>query len=70
MKGILKAKLKGHEDELINEVSTWKCLSGSLNVVQLHGVYEDYYNVYLLMELCTGIDFMVLCSCFTLNTPT
>lgn len=54
VKGISKAKIKGHEDELLSEIASWRCLSGSLNVVKLYSVYEDYYNVYILMEICAG----------------
>lgn len=54
VKGISKAKIKGHEDELLSEIASWRSLSGSLNVVKLYSVYEDHYNVYILMEICAG----------------
>ena len=37
-----------------NEVSILKMLGGSLNVVHFYIAYEDDFNIYLLLERCTG----------------
>ena len=46
--------LKKNVDGIKNEIDVLRKLSGSLNVVDFYGAYEDDEHVYFVMELCTG----------------
>ncbi|KAG1666313.1 hypothetical protein FOA52_004795 [Chlamydomonas sp. UWO 241] len=47
-------KCNTHIDSLRREVGVLKALRGTLSVVQMHDVYEDADNVWIVMEWCKG----------------
>ncbi|XP_024390810.1 calcium-dependent protein kinase 2 [Physcomitrium patens] len=55
-KSIAKRKLTTKEDveDVKREVQIMHHLSGTPNIVDLKGVYEDRHSVHLVMELCAG----------------
>jgi len=55
-KSIAKRKLTTKEDieDVKREVQIMHHLSGTPNIVELMGVYEDKHSVHLVMELCAG----------------
>ncbi|XP_024374044.1 calcium-dependent protein kinase 2 [Physcomitrium patens] len=55
-KSIAKRKLIAKEDieDVKREVQIMHHLSGTPNIVDLKGVYEDRHSVHLVMELCAG----------------
>jgi calcium-dependent protein kinase len=55
-KSIAKRKLTTKEDieDVKREVQIMHHLSGTPNIVELKGVYEDKHSVHLVMELCAG----------------
>lgn len=57
-KSIAKRKLLHPEDieDVRREVQVMHFLSGTPNIVELKGAYEDKLAVHLVMELCTGGD--------------
>eukprot|EP00879_Flechtneria_rotunda_P000317 GHRR01000408.1.p1 GENE.GHRR01000408.1~~GHRR01000408.1.p1 ORF type:complete len:373 (+),score=84.90 GHRR01000408.1:288-1406(+) len=57
------SKKKGGEDKtdvIIQEVHLWQQLSGSPNIAQLAGVYQDGNNIFIVQELLTGGDLQAL----------
>lgn len=55
-KSIARGKLTRKEeiDDVRREIQILQHLSGQPNIVEFRGAYEDWQNVYLVMELCTG----------------
>jgi calcium-dependent protein kinase len=51
---ISEKKRQGHVEALKREIAVLARLKGSLNCVELEGVYEDSDNIHIVMELCKG----------------
>lgn len=47
---------KGFATRIQREIASYQVMSGSLNVCSFYGAYETPSHLYLVTELCTGID--------------
>ena len=52
--GVSESKSAGHIASIRREIQVLKKLRGSLNVACLERVYEDDYNVHLILDYCKG----------------
>lgn len=53
-KGVGGKKQKRHIDNIRREIAVLRRLRGTLNVAQFKQVYEDDYDIHIVMEYCRG----------------